>query len=1007
MRYRRISMLTLGPLSRISCLASLSVLLVFSQTPPSLSGSLLWRLIGPFRGGRSVSVSGVPGSGTTFLFGSVDGGIWKTADAGTTWSPIFDGQPVASIGALEIAPSDPNIIYAGTGESDIRSNLASGDGVYKSTDGGGTWANVGLKETRQISRLAVDPRNPNHVIVAALGHAYAPNDDRGIFVSDDGGSSWKKTLFKGPAIGAADIAISADNPNIVFAALWEAHRPPWSTYAPIAGAGSGLYRSVDGGHSWEPLTAHGLPETKLGRMGIAIAKGTSSQRVYVSVDAGPDASGLYRSDDGGVSWKRVNADPRITSRAWYFSSITADPKDPDVVYIPNVALFKLAGGGTDLSIVRGAPGGDDYHQLWIDPVNSKRMALASDQGTVVSVDGGASWTTWYNQPTAQLYHVITDNAYPYNLYASQQDSGTAALPSRTDHGQIDASDFTTVGGSESGYIAPDPQDANVFYVTGTFGTVERFDRRTRESQNIAPWPGPSNFGTPSERKYRDPWTPMLVFSPIQHNALYLGTQYVMRTLDGGLHWQTLSPDLTGAENLNDKSPVTADNAKQLGYGVVYSIAPSPLVADQIWAGTDTGLVHLTRNAGKTWANVTPPEVTPWSKITHIEASRFSPSEAFIAIDRHRLDDRGPHAFRTRDFGKTWQPIVTGIGDHSFLNVIREDPKRKGLLFAGTEFGVYVSWNDGDRWQPLQLNLPTTSVRDLAIHDNDLIAATHGRSFWVLDDIAILRQMSNTPEAVTRLFAPSRAVRTISDTFQGTPLPVDEPKAENPPFGAYVDYYLSTSVTGPITLDFLNSAGEVVRRYSSKDKIPVPSTQVAIAPRWLHKAPALSAEPGLHRFVWDLRYERSSDGSVDDDDNDNANYPGPVVLPGTYKVRLTTNEGKLEQALTIILDPRSVATPTGLLQQFTWAKRAFQDVVAARKATADLAAARSKQTKPVPDLESIGKELAAVTRALTAALTAMESSDRTPPSQVISLYQQSAATLRSIHQRSGKIYPVSP
>ncbi len=932
-----------------------------------------------------MAISGVPGSGTIFFFGGVDGGVWKTSDAGTTWHPIFDKQQVASVGALEVAPSDANVIYVGTGESDIRSNLASGDGIYKSADGGETWKNIGLKDTRQISRIVVDGKNPNHVLVAALGHAYAPNDERGIFVSDDGGQTWMKSLFKGPAIGAADIAICADDSKVVFAALWEAHRPPWSTYAPIGGEGSGLYRSENGGHSWTVISGHGFPAEKLGRIGVAISKGTNGQRIYASVDAG-DASGLYRSDDRGGSWKRVNADPRITSRAWYFSSITADPNNPDILYMPNVALYKLSDGGASLSIVRGAPGGDDYHQLWIDPANSNRMGLASDQGTVISVDGGATWTTWYNQPTAQLYHVVTDNAFEYKVYGAQQDSGTAVVPSQTDHGQIDASDFTTVGGSESGYIAPDPKDPNVFYVSGTFGTVERFDLRMRESQNIAPWPAPASLGAPSERKYRDPWTPVLVFSPAQHNALYLGTQYVMRTLDGGLHWQTISPDLTGAVKSDDKSPVTVENARQLGYGVVYSIAPSPLVADEIWAGSDSGLVHLTRDSGKTWTDVTPPGVSAWSKISQIEASHFSAGEAFVAVDRHRLDDMKPHAFRTRDFGKTWQPITTGIAETHFLNVIREDPKRKGLLFAGSEFGVYVSIDDGDNWSPLQLNLPVTSIRDLAIHDNDLVAATHGRSFWVLDDIAPLRQISSTTKAETQLFAPVAAFRTVTESFQGTPLPVDEPTAKNPERGAYIDYYLGSDAAGPVSLDLIDSNGEVVRRYSSNDKSEEPSAKLPIAPRWLHKAPTLSAEPGMHRFVWDLRYQRSSDGSVDDDDDESTNYPGPFVLPGKYTVRLTTGAGKLEKPLAVILDPRSAATTNDLTQEFTWAKRAFKDVVAARKASEKLGAAGDPERK---------KQLASVTRDLMAALTAMESSDRAPTSQAITVYQQAAAKLHSL------------
>ncbi|MBV9083947.1 MAG: hypothetical protein JOZ62_14815, partial [Acidobacteriaceae bacterium] len=485
--------------------------LAAQEITPALFNGLKWRLIGPFRGGRAVAVTGVAGDGATFYFGAVDGGVWKTTDAGTVWTPVFDDQPIASIGALEVALSDPNIIYAGTGESDIRSDLALGDGMYKSTDAGKTWTNIGLKDTRQISRIVIDPRDPNMVFVAALGHAYAPNDERGVFKSTDGGATWQHVLNRGAQVGAADIAMAMDEPDVLFATMWNAHRPPWSTYAPVAGPGSGLFRSTDAGKTWQQLTAHGLPESEWGRAGVAIARGTHAKRIYACIEA--KQSGLYRSDDGGETWTRVNDDPRITSRGWYFNQITVDPNDPDIVYIPNVALYKMTNAGRALTIVRGAPGGDDYHQIWIDPKNSLRMVLGTDQGTTISLDGGATWSTWYNQPTAQLYHAVTDNEFPYHVYGAQQDSGTAVVPSRTDHGHIDNRDFFSVGGSESGYIAPDPRDPNIFYVSDVFGAVTRFDRRTSQSQNIAPWPA-IDFAKPIDRrKYRDPWTPVLVFSP--------------------------------------------------------------------------------------------------------------------------------------------------------------------------------------------------------------------------------------------------------------------------------------------------------------------------------------------------------------------------------------------------------------------------------------------------------------------------------------------------------------
>ncbi|MBV8832172.1 MAG: hypothetical protein JO108_23465, partial [Acidobacteriaceae bacterium] len=778
---------------------------------PSLFSGLEWRSIGPFRGGRSVAVSGVVGGGSTFYFGSVDGGVWKTTDAGVTWSPLFDSEPVASVGAIAVAPSNPSVIYVGTGESDIRSDLATGNGVYKSVDAGKTWNKIGLSETRQISRIFVNPQDANVVYVAALGHAYGPNEERGVFRSTDGGASWKKVLYRGPTIGAADMALSSDNPKVLLVCMWEAHRPPWSTYPPVAGPGSGIFRSSDGGDTWQQLSGKGLPEGKWGRVAVAIAPGTHGERMYSAIDA--KDSGLYRSDDGGNSWAPVNKDPRITSRAWYFSSMTVDPNDPDVVYIPNVAFYKLSNGGKDLSIVRGAPGGDDYHQVWIDPSNSLHMVLGTDQGTTVSLNGGVTWSSWYNQPTAQFYHVLVDNSFPYRVYGAQQDSGTAATPSRTGHGQVDLRDWFTVGGSESGWVALDAKDQDIFYVSGTYGSLYRFDRRTMQSQNIAPSPLPSGLAEEiSERKLRAPWTPVLVSSPAQPSALYFAGQFIFKTTDGGLHWQTISPDLTGSKRVpgeKPEGPPTVDNARDRGYGVVYSIAPSPLDAREIWAGSDTGLVHLTRNGGANWVDTTPPGLSAWSKVTAIEAGHFGAGTAYVAVDRHRLDDMRPYLYRTHDFGKTWQPITAGIAPNAFLNAIREDPKRKGLLFAGTEFGVYVSFNDGDNWQPLQLNLPVTSVRDLVIHNDDLVIATHGRAFWVLDNITPLRQIEPASETTARLFKPSEAIRSTSDGFAGTPLPPDEPQAKDPPRGVYLDYYLPERASSEVVLEILDSTGHTV------------------------------------------------------------------------------------------------------------------------------------------------------------------------------------------------------
>jgi len=657
--------------------------------PAELTNGLRWRLIGPFRGGRVVAVAGVPGDSTTFYFGAVNGGIWKTSDAGTVWTPIFDDQPVGSIGAIAVAPSDPKTIYAGTGESDIRSDLSSGTGVYKTVDGGSTWTHIGLEDTRQISRIVIDPQNPNVVYVGALGHAYRPNEQRGVYKSVDGGMHWARVLDQGSEIGVSDLAICFGNPQILFAGTWNTHRPPWSTYAPIDGPGGGLYRSQDAGKTWSRLNRNGLPAGDWGRIGVAVAP--DGKRVFALIQA--EKAGLYRSDDGGDTWTLANADPPLTSRAWYFSSITIDAHNSNILYLPNVALYRSEDGGQTTSIVRGAPGGDDYHQIWIDPQNSASMVLGTDQGISISLDRGRTWTTWYNQPTAQLYHVITDNQFPYVVYGAQQDSGSFAVPSRTDHGQITPRDWFPAGGSESGYMAPDPKDPNIIYVSGTYGSVDRYNKRTGLSQDITPWPALSFGSQIDQRKYRDPWTPVLILSPADSTTLYFGTQYVMKTVDGGLHWEIISPDLTGAtQQPGDKTqgPPTIENAKQRGYGVVFTIAPSALNRDLIWAGSDTGLIHLTRDGGKTWKDVTPKGLSAWSKISFIEASRFDPAVAYAAVDRSRLDDQTPYLYRTRDYGASWQLITAGIGASAFARGIRqdnynyEDRKHKALLFAATE-----------------------------------------------------------------------------------------------------------------------------------------------------------------------------------------------------------------------------------------------------------------------------------------------------------------------------------
>jgi photosystem II stability/assembly factor-like uncharacterized protein len=1019
------------------------------SVPPELINGLKWRLIGPFRGGRVVAVAGVPGDSTTFYFGSVNGGIWKTIDAGVVWTPIFDSQPAGSIGALSVAPSDPKVIYAGTGESDIRSDLSSGNGVYKSTDAGKTWNHIGLEDTRQISRIVVDPQNANVVYVGALGHAYGPSEQRGVYKSVDGGAHWTRVLDLGSEIGISDLAICSASPRLLFAGAWHAHRPPWSTYAPIDGPGSGLYRSQDAGKTWSRLQGNGLPDGDWGRVGVDVAP--DGNRVYALIEvkkselkaaqgkkSEANKPGLYRSDDGGNTWTLANADSRLTSRAWYFNSVTIDPHNPDVIYIPNVALYRSEDGGKTISVLRGAPGGDDYHQLWIDPKNFASMVLGTDQGTSISLNRGQTWSSWYNQPTAQLYHVTTDNQFPYVVYGAQQDSGSAAVPSRTDHGQITPRDWFLPGGSESGYLAIDPNDPNIIYLSGTYGSVDRFNKRTGFSQDITPWPA-STFETEiSQRKYRDPWTPVLVFSPVDPTALYLGTQYVMKTVDGGLHWEVISPDLTGAAtaagDAQDKEPQvsptqaapTLESAKRSGYGVVFTIAPSPVNRDLIWAGSDTGLIHLTRDGGKSWKNVSPQGLSDWSKISLIEASHFDPAVAYTAVDRGRLEDQTPYIYRTRNYGATWQLITKGITAPAFLRAVREDPQSKGLLFAGTEFGVYVSFDDGDHWQSLQLNLPVSSVRDLAIRGDDLVIATHGRSFWILDNITPLRQVLEAKKASGPWFySPATAIRIDNDGFAGTPLPPEEPTAENPPNGAMIDYYLPSSASA-VRLEVFDAQHNLVRKFSSEDAITMKHPPLPVAERWFPKPEVLEKTAGMHRFVWNLTWA-SSGGPDADEDSEYHNPSGPKAVPGIYQVALTIDGKAQSQSLKIIMDPRATASPEELAQQLQLGRQIFGETIEARRALAEIGSVQkqlsdiqsklSQQhsgTQGAP-LESvlvevqaaigniltskehsadIGPGLQDAYNALASSLRVVESGDRAVPSQAIAVYKESSQPIKA-------------
>ena len=874
---------------------------------PRLFQELRWRSIGPARGGRALAVTGVRGQPEVFYFGAVGGGVWRSNDAGRTWKPTFDSEGIASIGAIAVAPSNPQIMYVGTGEADMRSDISYGNGMYRSADGGKTWTHLGLEDSRQIARILVDPKDPEKVFVAALGHAYGPNSERGVFYSKDGGKKWKRVLFHDENTGAIDLAFEPGNPKTIFAALLQTRRPPWNIYPPSKGPGTGLYRSKDGGEHWEQLSGHGLPSEGLGRMGIAFAP-SNPRRVYVIADA--KEGGLYRSDDGGENWQRVSDDKRIWGRGWYFCEVSVDSKDADTVYVPNTGLYRSRNGGKTFTVIKGAPGGDDYHQLWIDPDEPQRMILGSDQGAVVTRNGGETWSSWYNQPTGQFYHVATDNRFPYWVYGAQQDSGSAATPSRSKYRSLNFHDWRPIeAGDENGYVAPDPLNPEVIYG----GFVTRQDLRNEQILQTPP-------GLAQTEKQRRTWTLPLVFSPLDAHVLYFGSQILFRSADGGNSWKPISPDLTREDPgvpSNLDAATSADAPAEKRRGVIYTIAPSSVQGGEIWAGTDDGQIQLTRDEGKTWSNVTPAELTPWSKVTHIEASHFDAGTAYAAVDRHRLEDLHAYLYRTRDFGKSWQQASNGIPEGSFLNCVREDPVRQGLLYACTELGVYVSFDDGSSWQSLQLNMPIASIRDLVVHGDDLVVATHGRSFWILDDASPLRQMSaQVTVADLWLFKPAMAYRVRPGSDQGTPVPMDEALAENPPDGAVIDYWLKQKTRGPVQLEIFDAEGALVRRFSSDDLLPKTNPKnLPIAMEWVREAAPLSAEAGMHRFVWDLHYTLPK--SV------HRSFYGPAgvwSLPGNYTVKLTANGKSSSQTLTVKMDPRISTAEDGLRQEFVAASR---------------------------------------------------------------------------------------
>lgn len=890
--------------------------------PASIYANLQWRCIGPFRGGRTVAGTGVPGNPNLFYIGVNNGGVWKTTDAGRTWVPIFDGQPTGSIGALAVAPSNPDIIYVGSGEGLRRPDLSTGDGIYKSTDAGHTWRHLGLRDGQQITNVIVDPQDPNRVFVAVLGHPYGPNSERGVFRSSDGGETWQKIFYKDDDTGATDLAFDPKNPQTLYADMWSSRRPPWTTGNPLEGHTGGLFKSSDGGDTWHPL-AKGLPTNAqgLGRIGFGISP-SNPNRMYALVDAAPEVGGLYRSDDAGESWQRVNHEERIWGRGSDFAWVRVAPDNPDTIYICNTSTYRSSDAGTSFTAIKGAPGGDDYHTVWINPENPRIILLASDQGATITVNGGDTWSSWYNQPSAQFYHVITDNQFPYWVYGGQQESGSAGTASRSDWGEITFRDWHPVGTEEYGYVAPDPLHPNLIYG----GKATRFDMITGQTQDVSPV-------ILRTGKYRFNRTAPLIFSPAAPHTLYLGSNVLFKTTDAGHSWQIISPDLTREDpgvppNIGDM--IASDPAQGKHRGVIYSLAPSSLDANLIWAGTDDGLVWLTRDGGQNWREVSPPGLTAWSKIAQLDASHFDPNGVYAAVNRFRLDDLHPYIYRTHDGGQTWEKITNGLPDDASVNVVREDPVRQGLLFAGTERAIYVSFNDGDSWQSLQLNLPATSMRDLVVHGDDIVVGTHGRSFWILDDITALREVTSEAAAASAfLFRPGITYRVRRNVNTDTPLPPEEPAGKNPPDGAIFDYNLQSAASGPVKLQILDANGRIVRAFSSADKPEATMEQLGkelnVPLYWIRPPQILSDAAGAHRFVWDLRipppaslrHEYPISAIV----HDTPRLPvGPAVMPGMYSVKLDVAGQTYTQPLEIKMDPRIIAPVDQLDQQFRLASR---------------------------------------------------------------------------------------
>ncbi|HVC19357.1 MAG TPA: hypothetical protein VNE16_04705, partial [Vicinamibacterales bacterium] len=855
---------------------------VAAQASPSLFAGLRWRNIGPERGGRVAAVAGVIGQPGVFYIGLPGGGVWKTSDAGNTWHPIFDSvKAVDSIGSLAIAASNPGVIYVGTGDLITGLALNEGNGMYRSTDGGRTWRHIGLAGTHRIAAILVDPRNPDLVLAAAQGDYHFKSTDRGVFRSTDGGQTWTKVLYRDDETGARDLAWAPDDPQVVFATTYLHYNPNPGLHLREEN-GTALYKSTDEGATWREISGHGLPPLR-GRTAVAVAQGTHGQRVFLI-----GSFGLYRSDDGGATWTRATADPRITGND-YICGVYVDTQNPDVVYTMQTSTYRSTDGGHTFHSFKGAPGGDDYHTMWIDPTNDRRMILGVDQGATISLNRGRTWSTWYNQSTAQVYRIATDNRFPYWVYATQQDTGAVAVASRGNLGEITPFDWYPMPAGEAGSVAPDPLNPNVIYVGGLSSLLVKVTRPEWTAQDVSP----GGNGV----RYRQFTNPPIAFLPQDPHVMYFGTQFVSVTHDGGDHWRDISPDLSA---LPGKPPVMPAYGRPTP--ALSALSPSPARRGIIWTGSNTGLIYLTRDGGAHWKNVTPPGTPASAEFNFVEPSHTNPAEAYAEMDNRNVGDYRPHIYRTRDYGATWQQIVTGLPvgrpEGSFVRVVREDPQIPGLLFCGTENTVYVSFDDGDQWQSLRQNLPTTSIRDLVIHGHDLVAGTYGRGFWILDDISPLRQLVHGGAARIEsqsayLFRPGTAIRAHDNFNADTPFPPEVPHNANPPAGAILYYWLKSPAQGPVTITVRDPRGRLVRRLSS-----VPSPQlVAFAHQpqpvpeyWKRPLQPLATGAGMHRTHWDLRYSRPAEARLSLPMtaifHDTPPSPrGPMALPGVYTVKL--------------------------------------------------------------------------------------------------------------------------